>query len=72
MSLGVPNVVVEFRRPACTKRFKVDEKYSGKKTACKACGKPMEVPFPPLELPEEKGGEAICETYSHRGARRRS
>jgi len=64
MSVGEPFVVVEFRCPACTKRYKVDEKYSGKKTKCKACDQPMEVPFPPLELPEEvtAGGSTV---YRH-------
>ena len=54
----------EFRCPACTKLYKVDEKFAGKKTKCKACGKPMEVPYPPLELPDEvtTGGSTV---YRH-------
>ena len=55
---------VEFRCNACAKRYKVDEKYSGKKTKCKACGEAMEIPFPPLELPDEvtTGGSTV---YRH-------
>lgn len=52
---------VEFRCNACAKRYKVDEKFSGKKTKCKACGEEMEIPFPPLEIPDEvtSGGSSV-------------
>lgn len=55
---------VEFRCGACAKRYKVHEKHSGKKIACKACGEPLEIPYPPLELPEEvtAGGSTV---YRH-------
>ncbi len=55
---------VEFRCESCTKRYKVDEKYSGKKIKCKSCGQAIEIPYPPLELPDEvtAGGSTV---YRH-------
>ncbi|WP_372894484.1 suppressor of fused domain protein [Stieleria sp.] len=55
---------VEFRCPKCAKRYKASETHSGKKTRCGGCGETIEVPFPPLEIPDEvtDGGSTV---YRH-------
>ena len=55
---------VEFRCPKCAKRYKTSEEHSGKKTKCSECGEIIEVPFPPLEIPDEvtDGGSTV---YRH-------
>ena len=52
---------IEFRCNNCGTRYKVKEELAGKKTRCKKCEQPLEVPFPPLELPREvsEGGSTI-------------
>lgn len=55
---------VEFRCPQCAKRYKTSDAHSGKKTRCGGCGETIEVPFPPLEIPDEvtDGGSTV---YRH-------
>ncbi|WP_220498234.1 suppressor of fused domain protein [Rhodopirellula sp. JC639] len=55
---------VEFRCPKCAKRYKTSEAHSGKKTKCSGCGETIEVPYPPLEIPDEvtDGGSTV---YRH-------
>jgi len=61
---GKTVVQVEFRCPSCAKRFKTSDKNSGRSTTCSACGESIEVPFPPLEIPDEvtSGGSTV---YRH-------
>ncbi|WP_201743786.1 suppressor of fused domain protein [Roseiconus nitratireducens] len=55
---------VEFRCPKCAKRFKTSDSNSGRTTACSRCGETIEVPYPPLEIPDEvtSGGSTV---YRH-------
>lgn len=52
---------IKFRCRACGTRYSVKQSKAGKTTDCKKCGSHMEVPYPPLELPEEvtTGGAVI-------------
>ena len=54
----------EFRCPSCATRYQAKEDWAGKKTKCRNCGTEIEIPFPPLELPDEvtTGGSVV---YRH-------
>lgn len=62
-------MTIEFRCEKCTQRYRVKEEMAGKKTKCRECGADLEVPFPPLELPQEvtSGGSVL---YRHEAGNR--
>jgi len=51
----------EFSCRNCAARYQAKEDWAGKMTDCKKCGQPIEIPYPPLELPKEvsAGGSVI-------------
>lgn len=54
-------MTIEFRCDPCATRYQVNEDRAGQKTVCERCGAEWEVPFPPLEIPEEvtRGGSVL-------------
>jgi len=53
--------MIEFRCQSCRANYKVKDKYGGKISKCKKCGEKIEIPYPPLELPDEvtEGGSVV-------------
>ncbi|MFT7643136.1 MAG: putative Zn finger-like uncharacterized protein [Pirellulaceae bacterium] len=62
-------MAIEFRCPDCRQKYSIVDDFAGKTVRCRKCEKSLEVPFPPLELPEERsaGGSLI---YRHEGGDR--
>lgn len=56
--------MIEFRCKMCATRYSVLESRAGETTNCEHCGQVIEVPYPPLELPQEvtEGGSVV---YRH-------
>ena len=61
--------MIPIRCKACSQRFEVDDELAGQEIDCNACGETIEIPYPPLELPEEvtEGGSVV---HRHEDVRR--
>src|SRR5262249_11251818 len=43
--------MIHFACPACGTGYKVGDEFAGRRTKCRKCGQPLEVPAPPKALP---------------------
>jgi hypothetical protein len=52
-------MAIRFQCESCGKRYRVDESKAGKTSKCKICGKPVQVPGPPLSDELTDAGQPI-------------